>query len=217
MATGGGGGWSAPGTGIKYKFVSLALGLLCCGLSLLFGVPAVGARPSVDEIVANVRSAVANQPTRYSFRQDIELRVLILRWRFHADVRRDGDRIDVQVHDAPGFLSPDIAATLLEVSEGLDGFTLKLVAKTERGGDVYYVVEGVSTLQEGARSGTIWVNARTWLIDEAVLKYDWGNLTVQQRFQTINGYTLLREQHAAVDRLGGKLRVQYGGYSFDEH
>lgn len=192
--------------------------LLCNGLSSLLGATSVDARPAIDEIVKNVRVAAGNRPEQYSFRQDIDFRVFILRWRFHADVVRDGPDIDVTIHGAPGFISPsDISVSLLEVSEGLDDFTLRFVEETERDGERYYLVEGTSNLSHGARGGFIWINTHTWLVDEALLEYEWGNLTLQQTFQTINGYTLLKEQQASVDRLGGKLQVQYGGYSFGEH
>lgn len=219
MAIADGAGVRALGSGARGAFAALMLCMFFGMVWTVTGLQAAAAQPSVDEIVANVRMVSGERPERFSFRQDIELRVLFLRWTFYTDVRRSGDAIDVQVHGAPGFLSTDVSASLLEVSEGLDGFTLEFVEQVERGGDVLYVLRGQAKPENrgGARGGTIWVNGRTWLVDEAVLHYEWGNMTLQQTFETVNGFTLLRQQHASVDRLGGRLRVQYGGYSFGEH
>lgn len=178
-----------------------------------------GAGPSLEQIVANVRTATGGLPGRVSFRQDIELRVLLFRWSFHADVTQKGRDIEVHMHGAPRFLEPDVTTSLLEVSEGLDGFDLELVERgTTSEGDPFYVVRGTAPAgrQSGATGGTIRIDGRTWLVEEAELHYSWGNMTVRQSFQTINGYTLLKEQQATVDRLGAKLLVQYGGYSFEK-
>lgn len=219
MAISVGAGVQALGSWARRGFVALLSCLLFSAFSIVSGPSVAAAHPSVDEIIANVRAASGEQPERIVFRQDIELRVLVFRWTFYTDVTRTGDTIEVQVHGAPSFLSPDVPASLLEVSEGLDGFTMEFVEQVDRNGTVLYVLRGTAKAgnRGGARGGTIWVNGRTWLVDEAILEYDWGNLTLQQTFQTVNGFTLLREQYASVDRLGSKLRVQYGGYSFDEH
>lgn len=178
-----------------------------------------GEGPTLEQIVANVRAATGGVPERMSFRQDIELRVLLFRWSFHADVTQDGSDIEVHMHGAPRFLERDVTTSLLEVSEGLDGFDLELVERgTTNEGDPFYVVRGAAPAERehGASGGTIRIDGRTWLVEEAELHYSWGNMTVQQSFQTINGYTLLKEQQATVDRLGAKLLVQYGGYSFEK-
>lgn len=201
----------------RRRFVALWLGLFVFGWIAFGGADGVRAEPTVDEIAAHVRAATGAGPERMRFRQDVELQLFLFRWSFYSDVVRDEDGIDVQVHGAPSFLSPDVSASLLEVSEGLDGFELRLVDVLGEGDGTYYVVQGEAKTKGGggASSGTIWVNGRTWLVEKATLQYPWGAMTVEQTFQTVNGYTLLKEQIATVDRLGAKLRVQYGGYSID--
>lgn len=198
----------------------IAASLLCLVASILavsIGADFVRANPTPEEIVANVKSVTGSGPERVTFRQDVELRVFLFRWSFHSDVVRDADGIRMEVHGAPSFLSPDVSASLLELSEGLEGFDLKFVESRHDEGETYYIVEGTAKTAGGggALGGTIWVNGRTWLIERATLQYSWGSMTVEQTFQTVNGYTLLREQIATVDRLGAKMRVQYGGYSID--
>lgn len=187
-------------------------------LATLFAPGSVSGQPAVEEIVANVRTATAGRPVKMTFRQDVELRVLFFRWTFHADVVQDGSTIDVHMHGAPGFLAPDVTASLLELSEGLGDFDLEFVEQGIADGDAYYVLRGSAKAGHGgaATGGTVRVNGRTWLVDRATLHYAWGNMSVEQSFQTIDGYTVLREQYATVDRMGAKLRVQYGGYSFEQ-
>lgn len=188
-----------------------ALAVLCT----LLAAPGTGAAaPSVDEVVLNVRGAAGVRPEAMRFRQDITLEVLFLRWNFHADVTRSGDRVELVLHNAPGFIDEDVSASLLEVSEGLDHFDLRLVDEIRRGGDVVYVLQGVPRREGGARGGRIWVNARTWLVEKAELEYPWGMLEVEQTFQNINGYTVLREQKASVSRLGARMTVRYSDYWF---
>ncbi len=190
-----------------------------CALAVFWALlcasgPAALAAPSVEELVANVRHATGARPAEMRFRQDVTLQVLFLRWRFHADVTRRGDRIQVTLHGAPGFIDDDVSASLLEVSEGLDHFDLRFVEEIRRGADVLYVLQGTSRLEEGARGGMIWVNARTWLVEKAELKYPWGDITLQQTFQTVDGYTVLHEQDASVSRLGARMTVRYSDYAF---
>lgn len=184
--------------------------------ALLLGAAPAGAA-QLDEILTNVRAATQPVPARVAFRQDVELRVFLFRWSFHADVVRDETGISVEVHGAPKFLSPDISVSLLELSEGLDGFDLELVEQSERRGEPVYVLRGTARegADGGARGGTITVNGRSWLIEQAELQYPWGAMTVEQTFQRVDGFTLLKEQHATVDVLGAKLRVHYGGYSLE--
>ncbi len=60
----------------------------------------------------------------------------------------------------------------------------------------------------------VWVNARNWLVERAELEYPWGKLSLEQRFETVDGYVVLAEQHASVNRLGARLTVRYGDYWF---
>lgn len=172
------------------------------------------AAPTVDELAANVRAATVVRPAEMGFRQDISLQVLFLRWRFYADVVRRGDHLELTVYDAPGFLDGDVSASLLELSEGLDNFDLRLVEEILRNNDAIYVLEGESRMAGGARSGRVWVNARTWLIEQAELEYPWGTMSVEQHFDTVNGFIVLREQHASVNRLGARMTVRYSDYWF---
>lgn len=172
------------------------------------------AAPTVDEITDNVRRAVGARPAVMGFRQDVELRVLILSWRFHADVVRRGDDIELTVYNQPSLIGDDVSASLLEVSEGIDDFDLQLVDEVNRNGDVFYVLEGTSRTALGAQSGTIWINGRTWLVEHAVLEYPWGSLTLDQSFHSVDGHTVLQEQHASVNRLGARMTVRYGDYWF---
>lgn len=194
------------------------LGLVCAlaSVSALWFAHAdvVLAAPTVDELADNVRAAVGARPVEMGFRQDVTLQVLFLKWRFHADVYRRGDEIELTVYDAPRFLEDDVSVSLLEVSEGFDHFDLRLVDEIRRNGDVFYVLEGEARAAGGARGGKIWVNGRTWLVEQAVLDYPWGSLTLEQTFQSINGYIVLREQQASVNRLGAQMTVLYSNYWF---
>lgn len=184
-------------------------------LVLWMSAAPVEAGVGLEDIVANVRAATSPMPKRMSFRQDVELRVLLFRWSFHADVVRDETGIAVEVHGAPSFLSPDVSVSLLELSEGLDGFDLELVEMDASGGEPLYVLQATARAEGGARGGTVTVNGNSWLIERAVLRYSWGTMTVEQTFQRVDGFILLKEQNATVDVLGAKLRVQYGGYSLE--
>lgn len=194
------------------------LGFVCALAVMWASLCAFGggasAAPSIEELTANVRKAAGVRPAVMGFRQDISLQVLFLRWRFYADVVRRGDELELTVHDAPGFLDGDVSASLLELSEGLDNFDLRLVDEIRRNNDVIYVLEGTSRIAGGARSGRIWVNARTWLIEQAELDYPWGTMSVEQEFDTVNGFIVLREQHASVNRLNARLTVRYNDYWF---
>lgn len=184
-------------------------------MAIMFALAgAVFAAPTIEEIRDNVRGTVGTRPEVIGFRQDVELRVLILSWRFHADVVRRGDEIELTVYNKPSLIGDDVSASLLEVSEGIDQFDLELVDEVHRNGDVFYVVEGKARTASGAREGKIWINGRTWLVEQAVLDYPWGSVTLDQTFQTVDGYTVLREQHASVNRLGARMTVRYSDFWF---
>lgn len=195
-----------------------AVGIVCvCALLCAFWLAApdkAKAAVTVEELVANVRQAAGTRPPEMGFRQQITLQALILRWQFSADVVRRDDTVQIQVHGAPSFVDENVTASLLEVSEGLDNFDLRLVDEVRMGGQQYYVVEGVSRVANGARRGKIWVNAQSWLVERAELEYSWGTLTVEQRFRTVNGYVVLAEQQASVSRLGARMTVRYENYWF---
>ncbi|MBO8142574.1 MAG: hypothetical protein H0Z37_10445 [Firmicutes bacterium] len=177
---------------------------------------ALGA-PSVEEVVANVSRASGQRPAVMGFRQELRLQVLVFTWDFYADVVRQGDDIRVTLHGAPGFLSPDVTASLLDVGEALEEFDVRLVEEqVNDDGDPLYVLEATRRHREGqgALGGQVWVNGRTWLVEEAVLEYPWGTLHVRQQFQQVDGYTVLKEQHATASRLGARLWVQYRDYWF---
>ncbi len=185
--------------------------LLCLGVSWA----ALGA-PSVDEVVANLGRASGQLPAEMGFRQDVQLHVLFLTWKFYSDVvRRDGKYI-VETRGAPDFLPSDISASLLEVSEGLSNYDFELVGQevNSTGDPIYRLTGRRRQGAEGAHGGTLWVNGRTWRVERAVLEYDWGTLDVEQEFQRLSGYTVLRSQRAAASRLGARLTVEYRDYWF---
>lgn len=186
-------------------------------VALVFCVAVAGdvwAAPTIDELMANVRHATGGRPAKMGFRQYVTLQALFFRWQFHADVVRQDDQLHVTVYNAPSFVGGDFSGSLLEVSEGLDNFDLQLVDEVLLNGERYYVVDGVSRVEGGARRGKIWINARTWLVERAELEYPWGTLTIEQRFRVVNGYVVLSEQQASVSRLGARARVRYDDYWF---
>lgn len=172
------------------------------------------AAPTVDELVANVSRATGARPAVMGFRQYVTLRALLFEWKFYADVAQRGDRVELTVHDAPAFLDDDISVSLLDVSEGLEKYDLRFVEETRVNGELFYVLEGEPRAAGGVQRGRVWVNARNWLVERAELEYPWGKLSLEQRFETVDGYVVLAEQHASVNRLGARLTVRYGDYWF---
>lgn len=174
------------------------------------------AAPTVEGVLANLGSFTALLPPEMGFRQHIQLQVLFLTWRFHSDVVRQDGEFHVQTSGAPDFLSPDVPAALLELNAGLDDYELELLEhETNSAGDPVYVLSGRRRGQgPGAQAGTVWVNGRTWLVEKAVLEYDWGTLEVQQEFHQVDGYTVPRSQQAKASRLGARLVVEYRDYWF---
>lgn len=204
---------------LRATVISVLVGVLVLGGSVF----AANTTPSPERILSNVQAVAVQLPREMGFRQDVVLRTnVLLGGSFHADVTRHDDVIDVIVHDRPWFLSEDVSVSLLEVSEGLEQFDLALIDEISSNGDPIYVLEGTrrAGVTRGALEGKIWVNGRTWLVDKAELAYDWGNMAVEQTFQTENGYIVLREQRATADTtfLGLAVRadmtVQYQDYWF---
>jgi len=184
---------------------------LCLGLSrAAFGAP------SVEEIVTNLSRAGSQLPAEMGFRQDVHVRVLFLMWKFHSLVVRQNGQYLVETWGAPDFLPPGFMASLVEIGDALDNYDLELVGeeKNANGEPVYRLTGRRRHGWEGALGGTLWVNGRTWLVERAVLEYDWGTLEVQQDFHQVNGYTVLRSQRASASRMGARVTVEYRDYWF---
>ena len=184
---------------------------LCLGLSR-----AVLGAPSVEDIVANLSRAGSQLPAEMGFRQDVHVRVLFLMWKFHSLVVRQNGEYLVETRGAPDFLPEGFMASLLDVGDALTNYDLELVGeeKNANGEPVYQVAGRRRGGSAGALGGTFWVNGRTWLVEKAVLEYDWGTLELQQDFHQVNGYTVLRSQRAATSHLGARLTVEYRDYWF---
>jgi len=192
---------------------SLGAWVVC--FCLVLAGPAEGA-PAVEEVVANLQRAAGLLPADMSFRQDVQLTLFFLSWRFYSDVVRRNGEFQVATYGKPGFLSDDVPITLLQLHTGIDAFDLELVGEETNGyGDPLYVLEGRRRVPgPGAQTGKLWVNGRTWLAEKAWLQYDWGTLEVEQEFQELEGYTVLRLQRARSSFMDSRLVVEYKNYSF---
>jgi len=184
---------------------------LCLALAV-----GAAAAPSVEDVMANIQHALGQLPPDMGFRQHVVLQVLLFSWRFHSDVVRRGGEYFVETRGAPSFLPPDVMASLVQVHLGLDDYDLDVVGEEVNGnGEPVYVLAGRRRGPgQGAVGGALWVNGHTWLVEKAVLDYDWGTLEVQQEFHRVDGYTVLRAQRAAANRLGARLTVEYADYWF---
>ncbi|HEY8417496.1 MAG TPA: hypothetical protein VIK93_05625 [Limnochordales bacterium] len=177
---------------------------------------AAAGAPDVEDVVANLNRAAGLLPADMGFRQDVQLQLFFITWRFYSDVVRRNGEFQVTTYGKPGFLSDDVPTTLLQLHTGIDEFDLELVGEeTNSNGDPLYVLEGRRRVPgPGAQAGKLWVNGRTWLAEKAWLEYDWGTLDVEQEFQEVDGYTVLRAQRARSSLVGTRLVVEYRDYWF---
>lgn len=185
--------------------------LLCLGLAQ----GAYGA-PSVEEIVVNVSRAAGHLPAEMGFRQEVQLRVLFLMWKFQSLVVRQNGEYLVETRGAPDFLPQGFMASLLEVGDALTNYELEIVGEERngRGEPVYRLTGRRRHGSQGALGGILWINGQTWLVERATLEYDWGTLELHQEFHKVGGYTVLRSQRATASLLGARLTVEYQDYWF---
>lgn len=174
--------------------------------------------PPLATLLQNVAQATDWRAQHVRFKQEVQLRALLLTWRFSATVEAKDGSYSVSVGSgAPSFLSPNVLADLVDVHSSIDLFDLELIdVETDHGGRTFYVVEGVrkEPASQGVQSGTLWIDGSEWYIARAHLTYTWGKLEVEQTYRMEQGRLVLDTQKGVTSLLGGRVEVKYLDYWF---
>lgn len=189
-------------------------------LALLLPFTARAQLPSVDTLLAQVAQATGFQAEHVRFRQDVQLRVLLLSWRFQNDIEALDGSYTVKIgKGAPGFMPDGFPAELLDVQQSIHLFDLQVVGtETDGQGRTFYIIEGVrkEPSEQGAQSGKLWIDGSEWYIAKAHLAYTWGKLEVEQAYRMEQGRRVLDTQSARLSILGARVEVKYLDYWFVE-
>lgn len=166
---------------------ALAVAALC------LGAPAAGAEPlpTFDQIVERLNSV---NPTLKTLivEQDAVVRWLGL-FRFLVRTTVYASRpanYKVVVHEAPAILRP-LGNTFHMISSPEQALADYRAASIRPGSDNTLLVElAASRPSVNPPSGTVVINSARWLLQETILRYEWGELQTRYHYEEIDGYLL---------------------------
>jgi len=170
--------------------------------------------PGVDEIVRQVEQ-MARIPNHVRMNQSVVARALLFTWRFNSVLEYVGDELTATTQGAPSFVPKTFPVELVSLGQTMPLFDLKVISESDENG--FIVLGGPRSDYDGtgAEEATFTVDPADWLVKRATAKYAWGTLTLEQEFDSVEGYMLLRRQKATVRPLGLVVDVEYSNYSFE--
>lgn len=197
--------------GVRFAFcITLLLAIMS---AMAGGKPAKAAElHDVAEIVRKVESA-SQFPAQVRMHQSVVARLLLITWRFTSVLEYVEGQLKATTTGAPAFVPEDFPVDLVSLSRALPLFDLKLISEADDNG--FVVIGGPRPDYDGrgAEEATFRIDPSDWLVKRASAKYDWGTLTLEQEFDSFNGYMLLRRQKATVLPYGLVVDVEYSDYS----
>jgi hypothetical protein len=156
------------------------------------------------------------QPLPMGFSQAVDAKGWLGKYHFTSTVVRDEKGTHVSVTGAPVFISSDFLADLADFKKAMAGFDLKYNGKVTLDNKEYYLLSGArrKDIYSGALEGSIWVDAKTYLVYRLQARYSWGKVDVLHTYAQKSGYTVLLTQEATVSPISMRMTVVYSDYWF---
>ena len=172
-----------------------------------------GGQPTFEEIVDRLSQVNASLQTLI-VEQVADIRLLgFFRWRLHATVYAARPAsYKVVIHDAP-YLLRGLGQAFSDISSPervLADYRAVAIRSSPEGRLVVDIVGNGP--QVNPPSGTIVVDTQRWLVEESLLKYDWGDVRASYRYDQIGGYLLPVLIRVSVPAVALHAEVTYGDY-----
>lgn len=201
----------------RFRWVSVVICALMASALIACFARNVQASDSVmaEEVLSRMRLAMV-QPDYNTFRQEVDLRGILGRWRFTTTVERKGQRVNVETKGAPAFVPPEFLPDLADFEKALADFRLEYKGRERLGDTPCLVMKGVRRpgLYTGALEGKIWIDENEYLIRRTEARYSWGVVSVEHTYVAMQGFVLLKRQDATISPLAMRLTVTYEDYCF---
>jgi hypothetical protein len=209
-----------------FKYTAVAF--MAAGTLGLLAASAAGA-PSAEEIIQRVVTTAAAMPDGASAHALFKLRVHKPLTAepdcvFDGTMQIEGGQQSVKIGTRSSGLvcwavNKYIIGQLFEASEPLQSFLARfdftvLGAKIVEN-DHYYLVEGKARDPETNPNGLVgWIDFDRGLLTDGTLKYNWGTVDSEQRYEQLNGAWVLTYQLLRTSRYDATLEIEYSNFRF---
>jgi hypothetical protein len=191
--------------------------------------PSASGAPSADEIIRRVVTTAAAVPDGASADALFKLRVhkplnADPDCVFDGTMQIEGGQQSVKIGTRSSGLvcwavNKYIIGQLFEAREPLQSFLARfdftVLGEKIVENDHYYLVEGRARDPENNPNGLVgWIDFDRGLLTDGTLKYTWGTVDSEQRYEQLNGAWVLTYQLLQTSRYDATLEIEYTNFRF---
>jgi hypothetical protein len=209
-------------------FRSAAAALMVAGMLGLLAASGSGA-PSAEEIIQRVATTAGAMPDGASADALFKLRVhkplsADPDCVFDGTMQIEGGQQSVKIGTRSSGLvcwavNKYVIGQLFQAREPLQSFLARfdftVLGEKVVENDHYYLVEGKARDPETNPNGlVVWIDFDRGLLTDGTLKYNWGTVDSEQRYEQLNGSWVLTYQLLQTSRYDATLEIQYSNFRF---